>query len=340
MTSIPSVVAAAGVPWPEDDPNALRSAAGYWDALGDSLKQIATIGDRAADRLGSCNEGAGMDACRALWATLAKTCDHEAAAMAHRQADLCREYANVVGAGQSKLMEFACIIAATLAAGAALSVVTGFFSSAGAVAIAAGLVARAALYFGVTLSSTVATLVAGAIGAVLLDLAVAQPMRIYKFHDGGWSLPEAGLSAVTGGAAAKFSSVRQAATIRRAKNAAYATEDRIAALLADPKNISRLRGQGVNMTEVARRMIDNPGKVLDDLERRLAGAATPARVHTPGPPTRQQTTAAVRREMERRDPSKSGPWQPWSSRELDQATREELTQRIGQALRRLDPPRK
>ncbi|MFI9158656.1 hypothetical protein ACIGW6_14035, partial [Kitasatospora aureofaciens] len=88
----------------------------------------------------------------------------------------------------------------------ALAIVTFSISADIAAATAAGIVATAAAV-GVTVSEAIATIAAtvlvgaafGAVEAITVDLAVAQPIRVELFGDGGYSLTEAADSAKTGG---------------------------------------------------------------------------------------------------------------------------------------------
>lgn len=197
MSALPALVSKFGLWWPEADPGELKQAAAAWNAFGGSIERIGPIGDAAANRLASDNDGRGIEAGRAAWTTLAGNLT-QTAGMARGQADMLLQYCANCEDARSQILEIAATIAATVAAGAALSFVTFGAAGAGAAGAVAALVA-AAEAVGITLSTTVAAIIVGAAECVLLDVAVAQPIRIYAFDRGGWSLPEAGLSAIGGG---------------------------------------------------------------------------------------------------------------------------------------------
>lgn len=211
MSVVPDLVAKVGLWWPDADPDTLRAAAAHWDTFGDSLRQVIKQGDLAASSLASDTSGEAIEAFRSLWGAysgaggyLAQTAEH-----AHIQAGMLRDYRAHCEQARSQIIE----IAVTIAASVALSFVTfGVSGAAGAGAVAA-LIANAAR-IGITLSRTVAMIIVGAAEALVIDLAVAQPIRIYGFDHGGWSLTEAVVSVAGGGlggaAAAKYQAWRAA----------------------------------------------------------------------------------------------------------------------------------
>lgn len=198
------------------DPDALKQAAESWDLFGTSVTEISTRADKATTTLVSDNRGDAIEACRELWDAYRGANGGyltQTAEQAHLQARMLRDYCEHCEHARSQIIEIAVTIAATLAASFALSFVTFGVSGAAGASTVTMLIANAAR-IGITLSNTVAMIIVGAAEALIIDLAVAQPIRIYGFDHGGWSLTEAGVSVVGGGlggaASAKYQAWRAA----------------------------------------------------------------------------------------------------------------------------------
>ncbi|MFF9667179.1 hypothetical protein ACF1FY_34530, partial [Streptomyces althioticus] len=161
------------------------------------------------------NHGPAIDAFGKFWARYygGKDSAGKGKGWLPETADACRalakalrDFAHEVDKAIKKLEEEAAIVGGTLVVGTALAIVTFSISADIAAATAAGIVATAAAV-GVTVSEAIATIAAtvlvgaafGAVEAITVDLAVAQPIRVELFGDGGYSLTEAADSAKTGG---------------------------------------------------------------------------------------------------------------------------------------------
>ncbi len=203
------VIAKVGLWWPDADEGQFKQAAAAWDRLATEIDRVCATGLAAAQHLKATNSGVAVDAFAELWdkyggdgqgylSTTANASRQMAAAL--------RQYAEVVHQAKRKIEELAVTIGATLIAGTALAFFTFGISDAAAAATTAALVEA-----GLVVEGTVAAAVAGIVTTVLvgaamgalegfvLDIAVAQPIRVWGFHDGGFSLDEAKDWAIVGG---------------------------------------------------------------------------------------------------------------------------------------------
>ncbi|MFJ2865286.1 hypothetical protein [Kitasatospora sp. NPDC087314] len=203
-----------GMWWPDADPGKLRKVADAWDAMATAIDNVTAPTNQAAAAIVANNHGPAIDAFGTFWgnyyggkdgAGQGKGWLPDAAAVCRALAKALRAFADEVDKALKKLKEEAAIVGATLVAGTALAFFTAGISEAAAGTAAAGIIATAA-GLGVAVSETIATIAAtvlvgaafGAVEAITVDIAVAQPVRM-SFGDGGFSLTEAVDSAETGG---------------------------------------------------------------------------------------------------------------------------------------------
>ncbi|MET9182395.1 hypothetical protein ABZX88_29900 [Kitasatospora aureofaciens] len=204
-----------GMWWPDADPDKLRTVADAWEAMATAIDNVTAPTNQAAAAIVANNHGPAIDAFGKFWARYygGKDAAGKGKGWLPETADACRalakalrDFAHEVDKAIKKLEEEAAIVGGTLVVGAALAIVTFSISADIAAATAAGIVATAAAV-GVTVSEAIATIAAtvlvgaafGAVEAITVDLAVAQPIRVELFGDGGYSLTEAADSAKTGG---------------------------------------------------------------------------------------------------------------------------------------------
>ncbi|MER7671085.1 hypothetical protein ABTY61_21840 [Kitasatospora sp. NPDC096128] len=203
-----------GMWWPDADPDKLRKVADAWDAMATAIDNVTVPTNQAAAAIVANNHGPAIDAFGTFWGRYygGKDSAGKGKGWLPETADACRglakalrDFAHEVDKAIKKLEEEAAIVGGTLVVGTALAFVAFSISADIAVATSAGIVATAASV-GVAVSEAVATIAAtvlvgaafGAVEAITVDLAVAQPIRVEFFGDGGYSLTEAVDSAKTG----------------------------------------------------------------------------------------------------------------------------------------------
>ncbi|MER7850698.1 hypothetical protein ABTZ03_42995 [Kitasatospora sp. NPDC096077] len=191
-----------GMWWPDADPGKLRRVADAWDAMATALDNVTVPTNKAAAAIVANNHGPAIDAFGKFWGRYYGGKDKgwlpETAAACRALAKALRDFAHEVDKAIDKLEEEAALVAGTLLAGTALAIVTVGISEGAALAASAAIVATAASV-GITVSETIALIAAtvlvgaafGAVEAITVDLAVAQPIRVELFGDGGYSLDEA-----------------------------------------------------------------------------------------------------------------------------------------------------
>ncbi|MFE6056195.1 hypothetical protein ACFQ6N_36070 [Kitasatospora sp. NPDC056446] len=203
-----------GMWWPDADPDKLRKAADAWDAMATAIDNVTAPTNQAAAAIVAGNHGPAIDAFGAFWGNYYGGKDSagngkgwlpDAASACRGLAKALRDFAAEVDKAVKKLEEEAAIVGGTLVAGTALAFFTVGLSEGAAVAASAAIVSTAA-GVGVAVSETIAMIAAtvlvgaafGALEAITVDIAVAQPIRM-SFGDGGFSLQEVADSAETGG---------------------------------------------------------------------------------------------------------------------------------------------
>ncbi|MFG2842798.1 hypothetical protein ACGF12_06430 [Kitasatospora sp. NPDC048296] len=214
-TAAKAVQKLTGMWWPDADPDKLRKVADAWEAMATAIDNVTVPTNQAAAAIVANNHGPAIDAFGKFWGQYygGKDSAGKGKGWLPETADACRslakalrDFATEVDKAIKKLEEEATIVGATLVAGTALAFFTAGLSEAAAGGAAAAIVATAA-GLGVTVSETIATIAAtvlvgaafGAVEAITVDLAVAQPIRVEFFDDGGYSFNEALDSAETGG---------------------------------------------------------------------------------------------------------------------------------------------
>ncbi|MFJ9842956.1 hypothetical protein ACIRYZ_21275 [Kitasatospora sp. NPDC101155] len=214
-TTAKAVRKLTGMWWPDADPDKLRKVADAWEAMATAIDNVTVPTNQAAAAIVANNHGPAIDAFGKFWGQYygGKDSAGKGKGWLPETADACRslakalrDFATEVDKAIKKLEEEAAIVGATLVAGTALAFFTAGISEGIATGAAATIVATAT-GLGVTVSSTIATIAAtvlvgaafGAVEAITVDLAVAQPIRVEFFDDGGYSFNEALDSAETGG---------------------------------------------------------------------------------------------------------------------------------------------
>ncbi len=207
--TVREVIAKVGLWWPAADEDKLRAAATAYRAFATDIDGLAQRANTAATAVTTANQAASIDQFRTLWQNYDGSYQGYLpglASGARAMASACEQFADAVVQAKDKVRELAIEIGATLVVGAVLAIFTFSLSADAAVAVSATLVAEAAA-IGVTLSETAAMIVAtalvgaafGAVEGAAVDVAVAQPIRVLGFHDGGFSLSELESSFVYGG---------------------------------------------------------------------------------------------------------------------------------------------
>ena len=205
-----TVIAKVGLWWPAADEGGLRSAASAWCSFASEVDEAGAESSAAARSLVGSNDGPAVDAFADFWARYDGTAGSYLPATAdgaRAMAEALSQFADAVADAKSRVEELAVEIGATLVVGTALALVTFGAAEAAAAGISAGLIASAAS-IGVELSATAGAIAGGilsggafgAVEAAAVDVAVAQPIRIEAFHDGGFRLGEVEQSMVAGGA--------------------------------------------------------------------------------------------------------------------------------------------
>ncbi|MFF2149177.1 RHS repeat protein, partial [Kitasatospora sp. NPDC058190] len=206
-TAAKAVRKLTGMWWPDADPDKLRKVADAWEAMATAIDNVTVPTSQAAAAIVANNHGPAIDAFGKFWgqyyggkdsAGKGKGWLPDAAEACRSLAKALRDFATEVDKAIKKLEEEAAIVGATLVAGTALAFFTAGISEGVAAGAAAGIVATAA-GLGVAVSETIATIAAtvlvgaafGAVEAITVDLAVAQPIRVELFDDGGYSFNEA-----------------------------------------------------------------------------------------------------------------------------------------------------
>ncbi|MFD7447979.1 hypothetical protein [Kitasatospora sp. NPDC059827] len=213
-TAAKAVRKLTGMWWPDADADKLRKVADAWEAMATALDNVTVPTNQAAAAIVANNHGPAIDAFGTFWgryyggkdsAGKGKGFMPETAEACRNLAKALREFADAVDKAIKKLEEEAAIVGGTLVAGTALAFFTLGISEGAALAASAGIVAAASA-LGVTVSETIAMIAAtvlvgaafGAVEAITVDLAVAQPIRVEFFDDGGYSGQEVADSFKTG----------------------------------------------------------------------------------------------------------------------------------------------
>jgi uncharacterized protein YukE len=204
------VIAKVGLWWPDADEGELRSAAGAWDALAASIDAATASGASGAGQASGAWEGKAAEKFAAFWGKYDGDCAAYLPATAQAARGLSQalnDYADAVADAKKRVEELAVEIGATLVVGTALAFFTFGVAEAAAAGVTAELIAAAAT-IGVELSTTVATIVGtalvgaafGTVEAVAVDVAVAQPVRVFGYQEGGFSFDEVEKTAAFGAA--------------------------------------------------------------------------------------------------------------------------------------------
>ncbi|MFI8459439.1 hypothetical protein [Kitasatospora sp. NPDC085464] len=235
-TAAKAVQKLTGMWWPDADADKLRKAADAWEAMATAVDNVTAPTSQAATAIVANNHGPAIEAFGKFWGQYyggqGTGWLPDIAAACRNLAKALRDFAAEVDKAIKKLEEEAAIVGATLVAGTALAVFTAGISEGVAVTAAAGIVATAA-GLGVAVSETIALIAAtvltgvvfGAVEAIVVDVAVAQPIRVEFFDDGGYSLKEAvdaeKAGGLMGGAAGGFGAgARVVATAARSSESA------------------------------------------------------------------------------------------------------------------------
>ncbi len=175
-----------GIWWPEADEAKSREAADAY-RLADEIDDICAAAHSAAQSVISNNSGEAIEKFEELWHRYnsgGKGFLPDSARACRQMADALSRFADEVEKVKRKIEEEIAIAGGVLVAGATLAVLTAGVSEAAAAAASAAIVA-AAEAAGVALSVAVADIIGmvlagvafGAVEAITLDLAVAQPIK-------------------------------------------------------------------------------------------------------------------------------------------------------------------
>lgn len=285
-----------GMWWPDADPGKLRKAAAAWDAMATAIDNVTAPTSQAAAALIENNHGPAMNAFATFWHRYyegGKGWLPDSAKACRNLAEALRKFADEVDKAVKKLEEEAAIVGASLVAGTALAFFTAGLSEAAAGVATAGVIA-AAEALGVAVSETIAAIagtvltgvVFGAVEAVTVDLAVAQPIRV-SFGDGGYSLTEALSAAETGGVMGGAGSGlgaggRVVATAAESADSASVALAAAGKLAAAADTIPGRMVTGAALTAGAGEVFQTgPVMPLDLVLGAVGGAAAPGRAKTP-----------------------------------------------------------
>ena len=224
------VIAKVGLWWPSADEGGLRLAASAWRSFAAEVDGVGFEGSAAARALVGANSGPAVEAFEGFWARYDGASGSYLPGIAdgaRAMAGALEQFAGAVADARRRVEELAVEVGATLVVGTALAIFTFGAAEAAAAGISAGLIASAAS-IGVELSATAASIAGGvlagaafgAVEAAAVDVAVAQPIRVEGFHDGGFSLDElegallggGALGAVAGGGGSALRALRAART--------------------------------------------------------------------------------------------------------------------------------
>ena len=255
------VIAKVGLWWPSADEGGLRLAASAWRSFAAEVDGVGFEGSAAARALVGANSGPAVDAFEGFWARYDGGSGSYLPGIAdgaRAMAGALEQFAGAVADARRRVEELAVEVGATLVVGTALAIFTFGAAEAAAAGISAGLIASAAS-IGVELSATAAAIgggvlagaAFGAVEAAAVDVAVAQPIRVEGFHDGGFSLDEVEASLATGGVLGGLGG--GAATAGRALRSTAALGRLTAADVRGLADVPFERGSAEWAIEVARR---------------------------------------------------------------------------------------
>lgn len=228
---VDEIVSEVGLWWPSADEDRLREAAQAWTRAATALDRAVDVGRDGTAQATTTWRGPAAEAFTQAWLAHERTLQDDAAGARALGAALS-EYAAAVADAKRRVEQLAITAGATIVAGVGLAWLTFGTSAAAAAGVSASLMAAASA-IGVELSATAATIVSGALvgvvfGAVegaVVDMAVTQPLRVQAFHDGGYSAPEVGHSAISGGLLSGALGGIAGALARPATGAASAVDD-------------------------------------------------------------------------------------------------------------------
>lgn len=201
----------AGMWWPDANSGTLRSAAKAWRTFAEAVDDIIGPVNTKAGSIILNNKGEAIDAFETFWGRYHKSEGvgwlDDTAETARAMAKALEEFADAVDDAIEQLWTEIAIAAAVIAAGVGLAVFT-FGASTAASAAATAAIIEIAAGLGLTVSTTVATIAAttltgiafGAIEAITIDVAVAQPLRMATGLQDGFSLNSVEQAGLYGGA--------------------------------------------------------------------------------------------------------------------------------------------
>ncbi|MEC4016983.1 WXG100-like domain-containing protein [Streptomyces sp. H27-D2] len=182
------LVESVGMWWPDGDEHKLRQAADAWRTYADAVDDVRAASNRKAAALIHNNKGEAIEAFDAFWHRYQhgdKGWLQDLEGSARDMADGCDKLADAIADAKDTIDTQLWISAAAIAAGIALTALTGGLA-AGAAVTATTLMIDTAAAAGVALSTTAARIGAGVlVGAffggvesVSLNLAVVQPLQM------------------------------------------------------------------------------------------------------------------------------------------------------------------
>lgn len=188
--AVEQVIRFLGLPWPKADEDKLRQLAGTYDRMAGTLDQVTAGAAGPARSIIADNSGLPIDNFAAFWNQYeggGQSWLPATAASCREQATSLRKLADGVQTQKTVLKAEVLAVAATILVGAGLLIVPGVNVISGAAMSAATLAAEsAATACGLAISATVLEIIGtivgsaiiGAVTSVVLDLAVAQPIKI------------------------------------------------------------------------------------------------------------------------------------------------------------------
>ena len=199
------VVSKVGLWWPDAEEGDIRKAADAWDQLATALESAGEGARGGANQALANWRGDAADGFRRQWSAY-PTAIPQTAEGARSLAGGLRDYATAVENAKEEVYVLAAEIGASIAIGAAMAWFT-FGTSAVAAGGAVAGIRAAAMAVATRLTAAVGQIASraligaafGSVSSVAANLAVAQPLRVEVFDNGGYSLPEVEQAGLAGG---------------------------------------------------------------------------------------------------------------------------------------------
>ncbi|WP_424643010.1 hypothetical protein [Embleya sp. AB8] len=309
--AVEQVIRFLGLPWPKADEDKLRQMAGSYERMAATLDQVSAGAAGPARAIIANNSGLPIDNFATFWNRYeggGQSWLPATAASCRDQATSLRKLADAVQTQKTVLKAEILAVAATILVGAGLLIVPGVNIISGAAMSAATAAAEsAATACGLAISATVLEIIGsiagsaviGAVTSVVLDLAVAQPIKIAMGAQDGLKTDHLLETAAYGGAGGAVAGGMSAGAQQLPKLALPTRLNALTTLTAKaPTLLNSIPGQVVAGGGTAA-MIDaatgRPVTLLDVLAGSAGGAAGggAARVGPRGRPSITDTLAGT-----------------------------------------------